>query len=197
MLEGQAVLGRAGEGLGRPTEGLDRLVLGCGTSPELQAVNLDQRQIDGRVDRVHDITDAPWPFPDGRFRTIAASHVLEHVPHHVEGSPLDGLVIVMNEAWRVLAPGGQFEITCPTINNPQIWRPFADPTHTRVIMPQTFYYFGRPPTHVPGNPSYQPKMPDWDWQWYGSDYGIEARFDCELLEVEIDLYALLRKPLYA
>jgi hypothetical protein len=109
---------------------------------------------------------------------------------------MDHLVTVMNEAWRVLQPGGQFEIVCPTLHETYVWRVFADPTHRRVIVPQTWLYFSRPASHIPSHPDYNDKVKQpWDWNWYGSDYGIQCRFDCELMEVEMDVYVLLRKPL--
>jgi ubiquinone/menaquinone biosynthesis C-methylase UbiE len=56
------------------------------------------------IDVCFDANVGPWPFPDGYFEMIYASHVLEH---------LWNLNLVMKEANRVLKPGGIFEIKVP------------------------------------------------------------------------------------
>jgi SAM-dependent methyltransferase len=83
--------------------------------------------------------------PDGHIDKIVSSHFIEHVPH---GQPL---INVMNEAWRVLKPGGAFELVMPIIGYtiagrsamPTFgWRPFADPTHVSFWwLPEAFHYF--------------------------------------------------------
>jgi len=62
--------------------------------------------IDGfSVDYVHDATK-PLPFPDNTFKTIYASHILEHVPWYLSEN-------VLQEWVRVLIPGGRLEIWVP------------------------------------------------------------------------------------
>lgn len=178
--------------VGRPTDQFETLVLGCGGTPELQAVNLDRVALP-KVDVVHEMTDAPWPFPDDRFLTVRADHVMEHIPHYVPGSPQDGLIIVMNEVWRVTKPGGTVSLVVPHSSHP---RALGDPTHCRYMVDRSWWYFGRPEVCVPGHEDFKPREPAWNWYWYGSDYGIEARFDILMNEVidGRDLHTVFRKP---
>jgi len=48
----------------------------------------------------------PLPFPGGAFDEVYASHTLEHVPWFETGRALA-------EVWRVLRPGGRFEVWVP------------------------------------------------------------------------------------
>lgn len=117
-----------------------KLNLGCGNdirSPSGGWVNMDRATLPG-VDVAHDFLDFPWPFGDGEFSHVHCSHVLEHVPHHISGQRKDGLVLVMEEIHRVLAPGGTVEIRAPHPDGGGVW---IDPTHTRVIHPGNFAYF--------------------------------------------------------
>lgn len=86
----------------------------------------------------------PWDgISDNSCDEVYASHVMEHVPKpHV--------ITVMNEAWRVLKPGGTFMVTLPVtgvtdrgtqrvVDN---WRAWADPTHVSSWwLPESFMYF--------------------------------------------------------
>ncbi len=123
---------------------------------------------------------------------------MEHIPHQVmksDGSgfePMDGLITVMNEAWRVLKPGGRMENVVPHASTPGA---LQDPTHQRYFVEQSWWYFGRPEHYVPDVGTYT-AGPEWDWHWYGSDYGIKARFDIILNECAdgSNLRCILRKP---
>lgn len=133
---------------------LPKLNLGCGLKPEKGFVNLDFFKSEG-VDVVHDMTVTPWPFPDNHFGVISAEHVLEHIP--MEFVPygdrkVDALVAVMNEAWRVLAPGGRFLIQVPTVHGQGA---FQDPTHRRFLCENSIYYFSRKPAFVEGTPDFE------------------------------------------
>ncbi|MHB1262547.1 MAG: class I SAM-dependent methyltransferase [Thermoplasmatota archaeon] len=118
-----------------------KLNLGCGKDIRPAAegwVNMDLAALPG-VDVVHDLLSFPWPFADGSFSHIHCSHVLEHVPHYIgDGQRKDGLVLVMEELHRILAPGGTVEIRAPHHKGDDRW---IDPTHTRVIHPGNFRYF--------------------------------------------------------
>jgi SAM-dependent methyltransferase len=117
------------------------LDLGGGTAPHPQArcvIDLHHPVASPK----QDATNTPWlwhdaggmhAIPDATFDVVHASHFLEHVPH---GAPL---IRVMNEAWRVLRPGGRFHIRLPLVGytEPETgmgklvsgWQPYADPTH--------------------------------------------------------------------
>lgn len=71
----------------------------------------------------------PWPFEDDSVGVLRAYHVLEHLPDTIH---------FMNEAYRVLAPGGLLLIEVPSTNHPAA---FADPTHVRFFNTLSFNYF--------------------------------------------------------
>ncbi len=114
-----------------------KLNLGCGRDirpPSEGWTNLDVVRLPG-VDVVHDIFRRPYPFPDGHFSYILASHVLEHIPQRIGDA--DGLLHVVDELHRILAPGGILHVKVP---HPDIGAAayFANPTHYRIISPGTF-----------------------------------------------------------
>jgi SAM-dependent methyltransferase len=188
---------------GSDLKSIPNLLLGCGHGPKPDCVNLDI--VSGpRVDIVQDVTDVPWCWPDGEpiedehFSSIQCSHVLEHIPHRifaisrVTGEltilPMDGLVMVMNEAWRVLKPGGVMDICVPHAGN---GRAYQDPTHVRFFVAETWAYFGTPKEM----PQRTRKEID---EWMGGSYlQAETEFIIEtneVLETTGDLYTLLVKP---
>ena len=90
-----------------------------------------------------DLESAPFPFPDASFEGVFASHVVEHLSR-----PL----ALLDEAFRVLKPGGSIYLECPS--NRSLWMPsmpfgfeefrslnfFDDPTHVgRPHTPQSLY----------------------------------------------------------
>lgn len=114
-----------------------KLNLGCG--PDVRStlqgwVSMDAFHPDPRVVK-HDMARTPWPFLDGQFDYVYASHVLEHVPliyRERDGVQRDVLFDVMEELHRVLKPGGELHIIVPFggrgmgYSNPQHyrqWRP--------------------------------------------------------------------------
>lgn len=76
--------------------------------------------------------DTPWPADDNTVEAIHSSHCLEHIP---AGEPR---LAVMNEAWRVLVPGGIFEIRVPRFPHAAA---IADPTHVSYWVRESFGYF--------------------------------------------------------
>jgi predicted SAM-dependent methyltransferase len=78
--------------------------------------------------------DTPWPTSDNTVDAIRAAHVMEHIP---AGEPR---LAVMNEAHRVLRPGGVFEIRVPNALS-GTWHAFADPTHVSFWCIESFHYF--------------------------------------------------------
>lgn len=81
-----------------------------------------------RIDVVHDLNITPWPFDDNSMMHVSAVHVVEH---------LRSLLDFMNEAWRVLAPGGSLYIETP-LAGADIDLEYADPTHVRCYRLHTF-----------------------------------------------------------
>ena len=94
------------------------LDLGCGRRKFEGAVGMDARASDG-VDVVHDLDDAPWPFDEGAFDLVIASHVLEHVRDFGR---------VLSECFRVLRPEGTLIARCPHFSCRES---YINPTHVR------------------------------------------------------------------
>jgi SAM-dependent methyltransferase len=84
---------------------------------------------DSAADVVADLA-GPWPFPDHSFDLVVANHVREHVPD---------VLHVMEEAYRVLVPGGRLLIRGPHFSSPHlVW---SDPTHRRALSMTMFLHF--------------------------------------------------------
>jgi predicted SAM-dependent methyltransferase len=90
------------------------LNVGCGLLTHEGFWNTDMYNGEG-VDQVLDLMKLPLPFENDSWDFILASHVLEHIPHHVVGHDQDGdfLTHLINEFIRVLTPGGILEIHTP------------------------------------------------------------------------------------
>jgi SAM-dependent methyltransferase len=114
--------------------------LGGGIKPHPKAsVVIDTRY--PKNSPAQDAAVTPWlgadgPIPDNTADEIHASHVMEHIPRG------DQLLAVMNEAWRVLKPGGVFTMIFPVVGYTDptsgagrivsAWMPYADPTHVNL-----------------------------------------------------------------
>lgn len=71
----------------------------------------------------------PWPWADGSVGVLRASHVFEHLPEAIH---------TMNEAWRVLAPGGWLFVAVPSTDGRGAWQ---DPTHCSWWNERSFPYY--------------------------------------------------------
>lgn len=77
----------------------------------------------------------PWPWADSSVKEIVSWDCFEHLPSKIHA---------MNEAWRVLEPGGRLDLRVPCVYladgrvNPGA---FADPTHTSYWTMDDRYYF--------------------------------------------------------
>jgi len=91
----------------------------------------------------------PWPFLDSSVDEIVAYDIIEHLPDKIH---------TMNEAWRVLKPGGVFDIDVPTTDGRGAWQ---DPTHVSSWNRNSFFYYEH------GNPHRER---------FGRHYGIVARY---------------------
>lgn len=112
-----------------------KLNFGCGKDIRKGWVNFDLAKLPG-VDVVGDFKRR-LPFKDSTFDYILASHVLEHIPHHI-GKEKDGLICVMEELHRILKPNGMLEIKVPHYRSQNA---FIDPTHSRFFDVGSFAYF--------------------------------------------------------
>ncbi|MBS0213817.1 MAG: methyltransferase domain-containing protein [Proteobacteria bacterium] len=126
------------------------LDLGCGQRPRnpygrAHLAGVDIRGLSGTHDfdyRTANLAVQPIPFPDDRFGSVSAFDFLEHVPR-ILATP-DGrdtcfpFIRLMDEIWRVLAPGGLFYALTPAFPHPEA---FVDPTHVNIITEHTHDYF--------------------------------------------------------
>lgn len=107
-----------------------------------------------------------WPWADSSVDQILANDVFEHIHHGKPGN--NGKMHVMNEAWRVLKPGGILCFTVPCFYlidgrvNPGA---IADPTHCTWWTWDDQFYF-----------SEQFNTPDGERGRLGPAYGIRALF---------------------
>lgn len=127
-----------------------KLNVGCGRDIREGYVNIDGADLPG-IDFVVDLDDCaatPLPLPDDHFLELELIHVLEHLHN-----PLP----LMQELWRVAAPGARLLVRVPHAGHDDAW---VDPTHVRGVTPGTFAYFG------------QPKYVDMDYGYTG-DWRVE------------------------
>lgn len=117
-----------------------KLDIACGQNKQEGFRGIDiSDEVD--ADYVHDLTQYPWPIEDNSVEAAFCSHYVEHTPLEVktaEGKTCDGLIAFMNEVYRILIPGAQFQILHPFVKSV---RAFQDPTHRRFIPSETWWYF--------------------------------------------------------
>ncbi len=82
---------------------MKKLNLGCGIDYREGFVNVDFHD-HVKPDIVHNLNQFPYPFADGEFEFILASHIIEHL-----ASPFD----VMKELHRILKVDGTLHIKVP------------------------------------------------------------------------------------
>ena len=80
------------------------------------------------ADEIMDL-DEDWPIPDNSVGVIQASHIFEHLKDPVH---------TMNEAYRVLAPGGWLFIDVPSTDGRGA---FQDPTHVSFWNQNSIWYY--------------------------------------------------------
>lgn len=106
------------------------LDVGCGDNKQAGCLGMDRRLLTG-VDVVHDAEALPWPFPDATFDRIICSHILEHLKPWL-------MVDLIDEAWRVIKPGGRLLIAMPYAGS---FGFYQDPTHIKAWNEATATYF--------------------------------------------------------
>ena len=122
-----------------------RLNLGCCDHHMPGFVNVDRVE---PCDQVADLTK-PWPWKTSSVIEIIAHDIIEHLPDKIH---------TMNEAWRVLMPGGALRILVPTTDGRGAWQ---DPTHISYWNRNSFWYYEAGDAHR---------------ERFGKHYGVEARF---------------------
>lgn len=126
------------------------LDLGCGKFPRnpygrARCFGVDIRELPSTPtfeSRVANLALDPIPYGDSTFGSVSAFDFIEHVPR-ILLTP-DGkqtrfpFIDLMNEIWRVLAPGGRLYAMTPAYPQPEA---FQDPTHVNIITERTHEYF--------------------------------------------------------
>ena len=108
------------------TEALS-LDIGCGQNKRQGAIGVD-RNANTAADVLADI-DQGLPFLDATVSRVSLIHVIEHV---------GDIVHAVEEAHRVLTPGGRLHIETPHYSDASS---FADPTHRWHLNSFSFRYF--------------------------------------------------------
>lgn len=122
-----------------------RLNLGCSDSHMRGYLNVDLCE---PADLVVDLS-RPWPWPDDTVEEIKAWDIFEHLPSKK---------FSMDQAYRVLVPGGRLDLFVPTTDGRGA---FQDPTHQSFWTPNDLFYFC---------------VEYAEWQRFHNAYGISARF---------------------
>jgi SAM-dependent methyltransferase len=139
-----------------------KLNLGCGKLHKDGFVNVDLKE---PADELVNLAHEKWPWPDGTIDALEADNLLEHFDN-------DEFMRFLNEAHRVLKPGGRFWWKVP---NALDWPDgaFGDPTHKRYFFPRSFYYIDESKGQ---------------WRDYGSHYGFLPWIFAELDKVQDDKF---------
>jgi glycosyltransferase involved in cell wall biosynthesis len=82
------------------------------------------------LDYAHDLEEFPWPWADDEWEVVEFSDCLEHLRADI--------VRVMDELWRITAPGGYVYIHTAEAGT---WQLQLDPTHVRGFMLNSLDYF--------------------------------------------------------
>ncbi len=87
-----------------------------------------------RPDVEHDLERLPLPFAAESFDEIHAYHTLEHTGRMGD---YRFFFAQWEDFWRLLVPDGLFCGVVPAVSSAWL---FADPGHTRIIVPETFTF---------------------------------------------------------
>jgi SAM-dependent methyltransferase len=102
-----------------------KLNLGCSDSHMRGWRNVDLCE---PADEIADLSQE-WPWRDSSVEAIVAWDFIEHLPDKI---------FTMNEAHRVLVPGGRFDIWVPTTDGRGA---FQDPGHVSFWTPNDLFYY--------------------------------------------------------
>lgn len=94
-----------------------------------------------RFERVGFQPPEPWPWPDSSVDEIVAKDVFEHI-ENLWWRGQAGITWCLNEAHRVLKPGGWLNLTVPCLDNEgKGLGPWCDPSHVSVWCKDLRYYY--------------------------------------------------------
>lgn len=117
------------------------------------------------ADIVHDLDAAGWPVESDGFDEVHAYEVLEHL-----GAQGDYQAFFRHfgEIYRVLKHGGHLFATVPAWDDVWAW---ADPSHRRVIAPQTLVFLDQTQYRAQVGKT---AMTDFRWLWKGDFEPVAA-----------------------
>jgi SAM-dependent methyltransferase len=125
------------------------LDLGCGGNKRGD-IGIDIAPWPG-VDHTVQLGFEPLPLETGSIDRATCVHAIEHIPFCIWSVPDVGkvrrlypMVQFLNEVYRVLKPGAEFEIITLSVKQAQghvDFRMWQDPTHVSVWMPETIHHF--------------------------------------------------------
>lgn len=200
--------------------------IGCGLHPREGYHGLDKfdgsRRFESDTITELDLASGdPWPIADDQAEALSSSHFIEHVDaKDIEWSEYydrtkkersstptawqrqvgtkDALAFVMDEAFRILKPGGIFQLKWPSLSRVDTGEictaAFTNPTHRRFIPFQQLYVWNAPMREMLGMGHYG----------YSSNFIFVRGWQNHLTDIdplgniEVDVWeneAILRKPL--
>lgn len=154
---------------------MSELLIGCGNSRRKKLTldgnwewsdltTLDHDPNCG-ADITHDLESVPWPVASDSFDEVHAYEVLEHLGKQGD---FRAFFAHFGEIYRALKPGGLLIATVPAWNDVWAW---ADPSHTRVIAPETLVFLDQ--TQYARQVG-KTAMTDFRWLWTGDFEPIAA-----------------------
>lgn len=106
-----------------------KLDIACGGNKRPGFKGVDLIPLEG-VDYVWDLEKFPWePFKDNSVEEVYVSHYAEHTKD---------LIKFMDEIWRICKHDAKVTILGPYYTSIRAWQ---DPTHTRVLSENLWFYF--------------------------------------------------------
>lgn len=148
-----------------------KLDMGCGSRRKEGFTGIDSYDWSGIYEKdfiCGRIPEALLCFEDNSIEAVRASHFIEHIPQ-------PKVIKTFNEIYRILVPGGMFEINVPPTTGRGA---FCDPTHVSFWNDMSFRYY------------------DMDWcKELSVSYGINCNFKQAKIEAlsENDLHVILQK----
>lgn len=107
-----------------------KLMLGCGRNQREGFVHHDVELFHPHTDVAHDLTQFPYPWEDDSWDYVEMSDVMEHLRGDVTA--------VLDELWRIIAPGGYLFIHTAEAGS---WQLAMDPTHVQGFKLNSFDYY--------------------------------------------------------
>lgn len=107
-----------------------KLLLATGKEKREGFVHHDREKLWPHIEVTHDLNNFPYPWENDSWDYIEASDIFEHLRANI--------IEVMDELWRVIAPGGHLFIHTAEAGS---WQLNMDPTHTQGFMLNSFDYF--------------------------------------------------------